>query len=242
MRRDERIGHLCVVFFDILANMFIRIAQSAPMGKILFSGDADYVKGLNSIWFAAKSSKVRIYAACLLPASYHVVLETSSAMYFNKEYKNVLEMTGGMPPASFYPIHDPDTDNGQDLAQNILYVCRQCKLQSGFDQVMGYPWSTAKLVFNMKAYKNFYSASDLSMETGRVYLPYPHELPDNWHMDERCLIIPDKDVFDAETIEKLFRNTGNYLIGINSPTGVEGEQGKESGMNLLSKICLYLPH
>lgn len=216
--------------------------QSVPLGEILFSGDTDYIKGLNSMWFAARSTEAMVYGACLLPSSYQVVLETSGAETFVKTFNELLGFAGTMPAASFFALKDPDSDGGQELAENVIYVCRQCKLQLGVDSVMSYLWSTAKFVFNLKVFEKVYTAQDLTFETRMTYLPYPNVLPENWLMDGRYLVVPDKSVFAVDVLEGMFGSMGRYLSMINNPSAFEKELMEDKGLDLLTKFYLYLLH
>ena len=184
----------------------------------MFQDDEDFIAGVNRIGFCQLVSGVETTAFSLMDNHGHLVLYGTLPQC--KKFINTYKTLTGRYISSKYGIKDHLRDlpveiipinNEDELMEVIAYIDRN-SVVAGFKRLPNeYPWGSAKYIFRENSgLGTTRKISDLGFNERRRILKTRIPLPDNWVIDERGMLIPDKSFLNIKKLENIFKSPIRY--------------------------------
>lgn len=196
----------------------------------MFRNDYDFIGGINRLGICLLSVKVTPIAYILMDTHVHFLLYGSmpDCKAFINKYKMltgkwILEkhgITAHLRDLSFSII---ELKTEEDLMETIVYIDRN-SIMAGYAHLpYGYPWGSARFIFNDQKYRQseqFYKFSECSDRKKRSILSSRHSVPDHWEFDSKNMINP-LCFFCPKNAEHIFKTPIRYLYFLSKK--VEGK-------------------
>lgn len=208
----------------------------------MFKDDADFINGINRIGICSFLTGVKVISYVLMDNHLHFLL--CGPMPLCKEFITRYKHLTGKYIYSRYSIEGHlrglptgiiPIENEDNLLSVIAYIDRNPIIAGYRCLPSEYPWGTARFVFkdntssgrgnaaacnNEGICKTGIPLGTMSAKEKYKKLGTRTNLPDNWAMDLRGMLLP-KSFFDAHIIESLFKTPARYLYYLSKK--LEGE-------------------
>ncbi len=194
----------------------------------MFKDNTDFIAGINRTGICAIASGVKIVSFVLMDNHVHFVLQGTmpSCKEFIVRFKNLT----GRHISSRYGIkryiHNLSAkimkiDTPDRLISTIAYIDRN-PIVAGWKRMPDeYMWGTGRFMFRDNNNPNNYrKLNSFSLREQNIMLGTHLQLPQDWLIDEHCMINP-RCFVDISFLEKLFRTPGRYLYYLSKK--LEGE-------------------
>ena len=195
---------------------------------LLFANTQEFIAGMNRIavcWLycSAKGRPVKIIAFCLLNNHFHFVLygTEEDTVLFMEHYKMLTlqwirnhrkERLHGDIELGHWPAI-----NAEKVRTKVVYTLRQT-MEAGLQITpQGYPWCSARLMFNDNSFI-LDTAKTVKELSGRAVLRIINSkevLPSSWRILSNGMIWPGEYV-EVKLAENLFSGVKNYMFSLNS--------------------------
>lgn len=195
---------------------------------LLFANEQEFIAGMNRIavcylYCLKKGRPVRIVAFCLLNNHFHFVLYGSEedTTMFMEHYKMLTlqriryhrqERLHSEIELGHWPAQDPG-----HAREKVVYTLRQT-LEAGLRITpQGYPWCSARLMFNDNSYVlgTCRTMGELSQRTVQKTINSEIRPPFAWHVLGNGMIWPG-DYTDLQIAEGMFMGVKDFMFSLNN--------------------------
>lgn len=195
---------------------------------LLYANTQEFIAGMNRIavcWLYCmqKGRLVRIVAFCLLNNHFHFVLygTEEDTVLFMEHYRMLsLQWIRNHRQERLHGIielgHWPAT-NAEKVRTKVVYTLRQT-LEAGLQITpQGYPWSSARLMFNDNSFilDTAKTVKELSGRAVQRVTNSKEIFPSSWRILSNGMIWPGEYV-EVKLAENLFSGVKNYMFSLNS--------------------------
>lgn len=209
-------------------NRFFHWCCKGLTSDLLFENEQEFIAGMNRIavcylYCLEKGRPVRIVAFCLLNNHFHFVLYGSEedTELFMEHYKMLTlqwiryhrqERLHGEIELGHWPARNPE-----HAREKVVYTLRQT-LEAGLRITpQGYPWCSARLMFNDNSYilKTTKTANQVSGRFIQTILFSKISLPSAWRILSNGMIWPG-EYTDVQIAEGMFMGVKDFMFCMNN--------------------------
>ena len=215
-------------YFDAGTKRFFHWCSKGLTADLLFASEQEFIAGMNRIavcylYCLEKGRPVRIVAFCLLNNHFHFVLygtEEDAAM-FMEHYKMLTlqwirnhrsERLHENVELGRWPARNPE-----HAREKVVYTLRQT-LEAGLRITpQGYPWCSARLLYNDNSYilETSHTVGELSRRMVQKTINSEIRPPLSWHIMANGMIWPG-DYTDLQIAEGMFMGVKDFMFSLNN--------------------------
>lgn len=209
-------------------NRFFHWCCKGLTSDLLFENEQEFIAGMNRIavcylYCLEKGHPVRIVAFCLLNNHFHFVLygtEEDAAM-FMEHYRFLttrwIQAHRGERLHEKIDLGHWSASTSEKIKQKVIYTLRQT-LEAGLRITpQGYPWCSAKLMFNNNDFflECSHPVGEVSIRTIRKIVSSEVSIPATWKILPGGIIWPG-DYTEVASAENLFNGVKDFMFCLNN--------------------------
>ena len=184
----------------------------------IFQDDEDFIAGVNRIGICSITAKVETVAYTLMDNHGHFLVygmllackrfintyKTLTGKYISRKYKTKDHLRD--LPVEIHPIKTEE-----ELMATIAYLDRN-PIIAGFKYLPNeYPWGSARSMFKRPGQTDqSRKLGSLGFNERRRVLKTRTPLPNDWEIDSRGMLIPEKSFLNTARLEKIFMSPMRY--------------------------------